>query len=137
MKVAKLTNLESWEDIARRGTAYLQRNRDYRCWHNELKVAARTAAASMGYRVQIEWHDQEQDILKLVFTKIAEIPETRIEFWNRVLDGETRRLTRGVDFDESIDQFRKKAHSAARQRNKRAIIEASQTEVKLYAVRIS
>lgn len=137
MRVAKLTNLESWEDIARKGTAYLQRNVDYRCWHDELKKAARTAAYSMGYRVQITWHNQEDEILKLVFTKVAEVPETRKEFWDRVLDGETRKLIQDVDFDESVNHFRKKAHTAAAFRNKRAIMNASELEIEIYAVRIT
>lgn len=137
MRVARLTNLNNWEDIAGRGTAYLQRNVDYRCWHEELKAAARNAAASMGYRVKIYWHDQEQEILRLVFTRFAKIPETRIEFWDRVLDGEARRLTQNIDFDESVSAFRKRAHKAARGRGKRAIINASGLEIELYAVRIS
>lgn len=137
MKFAKLTNLESWEDIAQKGTAYLQRNVDYRCWHDDLKKAARVAASNMGYSLQITWHNKEEEILKLVFTKIAEVPETRKEFWDRVLDGQNRRLTQDVDFDESVSMFRKKAHEAARIREKRAIINASGTEIELYAVRIT
>jgi uncharacterized protein YlaN (UPF0358 family) len=137
MKVARLTNLESWEDIASRGTAYLQRNVDYRCWHDELRQAARTAAAKMGYRVQITWHNQEEEILKLVFTKMKEVPETRKEFWDRVLDGKTWRIAQDIDFTESISLFRKKAHAAAKQRGKRAVLNVSETEIEIHAVRIT
>lgn len=137
MKMAKLTNLESWEDIAKRGTAYLQRNVDYRCWHDDLKQAARVAAAKMGYRVQITWHNQEDEILKLVFTKTNEVPESRKSFWDRVLGGGVWRLMQDVDFNESIALFRKKAHEAARIRGKRAVIEAREREIKIYAVRIT
>lgn len=137
MKMAKLTNLESWEDIAKRGTAYLQRNVDYRCWHDDLKQAARVAAAKMGYRVQITWHNQEDEILKLVFTKTNDVPESRKTFWDRVLGGDVWRLMQDVDFNESIALFRKKAHEAARIRGKRAVIEAREREIKIYAVRIT
>jgi hypothetical protein len=137
MKMAKLTNLDTWESIAERGTAYLQRNLDYRCWHDELKQTARVAAAKMGYRVKITWHNQEEEILKLEFTKVSDIRESRKAFWDRILDGTKRRLTQDVDFNESILLFRKKAHEAARIREKRAVMSVNEREVVIYAVRIT